>query len=130
MTFFKWKDSFNIGIDEIDKQHKLLLKYLNDCYLQASDDKRSKIDIDLIDKLKAYVATHFRFEESLMLDKGYPKLDHHEKQHKYFESQISEFDNSYAEGTERTAESVLAFLRDWFLKHILEQDKEYLSYVK
>jgi hemerythrin-like metal-binding protein len=61
---------------------------------------------------------------------GYPKLDHHEQQHKYFESQISEFENEYAGGTGRIAASVFAFLRDWFLEHILEQDKKYVPYVE
>ena len=129
MAFFKWKDSFSIGVDEIDQQHRLLLKYLNDCHIHVSAGKRSKIDPGLIDGLKAYAVTHFRFEESLMRTKGYPKLGQQEQQHKYFESQIVEFETAYAGGTERTAESVLAFLIDWFLKHILEQDKEFVAYV-
>ncbi len=130
MDFFKWKESFSIGIDEIDQQHRLLLKYLNACHLQVFDGKRSEIDPSLIDELKAYAATHFRFEESLMRAGGYPKLGHQEQQHKYFESQITEFESACAGGTERTAQSVLAFLRDWFLDHILEQDKGFVSYVK
>ena len=130
MAFFKWKDSFSIGIDEIDQQHRLLLEYLNDCHLQVFTGKRSEIDPGLIDGLKAYAAKHFQFEESLMLAMDYPKLGFQERQHKYFESQIAEFETAYAGGTERIAESVLAFLRDWFLKHILEVDKEFVSYVK
>lgn len=130
MTLFEWKDSFNIGIDEIDQQHRLLLKYLNDCYLQVSADKRSEIDRVLLDKLKTYAATHFRLEESLMRAGGYPKLDQHEQQHKFFESQISKFEKACAEGTGGSAESVLVFLKDWVLVHILEQDKGYVSYVK
>lgn len=130
MAFFKWKDSFSIGIDEIDQQHRLLLEYLNDCHQQVSVGKRSEIDPSLIDGLKAYAATHFQFEESLMRSIGYPKLGHQEQQHKYFESQIAEFENAVTGGAGGTAESVLAFLRDWFLKHILEQDKGFISYVK
>ena len=130
MAFFIWKDSFSIGIDEIDQQHRLLLEYLNECHMQVFAGKSSEIDHSLIDGLKAYADTHFQFEESLMLDKGYPKLGHQKKQHKYYKSKIAEFESAYAGGNERIARSVLVFLRDWFLDHILEQDKGVVSYVK
>lgn len=130
MTSYQWKDGFNTGIDEIDQQHRLLLKHLNDCHLKVSTGRRSEIGRELLDGLKRHAVMHFRLEESLMRAKGYPKLDHHEQQHKYFESQILEFENEYAEGTGRISATVLAFLRDWFLKHILEQDKEYVPYLE
>ena len=130
MTYFKWKDSFNIGIDEIDQQHRSFLEHLNDCYLQAFSGKRSEFDPSMIDGLKTYADTHFRFEESLMRAKGYPKVGDHERQHKYFESQIVEFENAYAGGTGKITESVFVFLRDWFLEHILDEDKGFISYVK
>jgi len=130
MAFFIWKDIFSIGIDEIDQQHRLLLEYLNDCHMQVIVGKSSKIDPFLIDGLKAYADTHFQFEESLMLNKGYPKLDHQKQQHKYFESKIAEFELAYAGGNRKIAKSVLVFLRDWFLDHILVQDGGFVSYVK
>ncbi len=71
-----------------------------------------------------------RFEEDLIRSSGYPKLEYHVRQHKYFEAQLAEFETVQAGGSGRTAESVLAFMRDWFLNHILEQDREYWPYVK
>jgi len=130
MDFFKWKNSFSIGIKEIDQQHMSFLEYLNECHLEVSGGKRSEIGQSLIDNLKAYATTHFRFEEALMQAKGYPKLKHQERQHKYFESQVAELETANAGRSERTAESLLAFLRDWFLKHILEEDKDFVPYVK
>ena len=130
MDFFKWKDSFSIGIEEIDQQHMSFLEYLNECHLKVSGTKGAEIGQSLIDALKVYAAEHFRFEEALMQAKGYPKLETQERQHKYFESQIAELETAKDEGSERTVESLLAFLRDWFLNHILEEDKDFASYVK
>ena len=131
MDFFKWNDSFSIGIEEIDQQHMSFLEYLNECHLKVSGSKRAEIGHSLIDSLKVYAATHFRSEEALMQAKGYPKLEHQARQHKYFESQITELETAAnAGGSERTVESPLAFLRDWFLNHILEEDKDFASYVK
>jgi len=130
MDFFKWKDSFRIGIEEIDQQHRVFLGYLNKYYLQIKGDKRDGMAPDMIKKLKAYADTHFRFEEDLIRLSGYPKVEYHERQHKYFEEQLAEFETSQAGGRGKTAESVLELLRDWFLNHILEQDKEFSPYVK
>ena len=130
MDSFKWKDGFNIGITEIDEQHRSFLDCLNDCYSQISSEKRTSIDQSLIDRLSAYAAMHFRFEESLMEAKGYPEIAQQRKMHKYFESQVAELEASLSKQGGRSMESVLSFLRDWFLNHIIEQDKKFASYVR
>ena len=129
MDFFTWKDSFAIGIEEIDRQHKVFLEYLNECYQQTARNSSAGIDRHLHEKLKEYASTHFRFEESLMQARGYPNLESHVGQHKYFESQIAELDAGQAEGRVRTTESLFVFLRDWFLSHILEDDRKFVPLV-
>jgi len=129
MNFFTWKDSFAIGIEEVDQQHKGFLEYLNECYQQTSRDSSAGIDPQLHEKLKEYAVKHFRFEESLMQARGYPTLGSHAKQHKYFESQVAELDARQSGGKARTTESLFVFLRDWFLCHILEDDKKFVPFM-
>jgi len=130
MDSFKWKDGFNIGIAEIDEQHRSFLECLNDCNAQISSGKRGSIDRSLIDRLSAYAAMHFRFEESLMEAEGYPEIAQQRTMHKYFEAQVAELEASLSKQGGRSLESVLAFLRDWFLNHVIEQDKKFASYVR
>jgi hemerythrin-like metal-binding protein len=129
MNFFTWKDSFAIGIEAIDQQHKGFLEYLNECYLQTSRNSSAEIDQHLHEELKDYAATHFRFEEELLQSKGYPNLESHVRQHKYFESQVAELDAAKAGGKTRTTESLFVFLRDWFLCHILEDDRKFVPLI-
>jgi hemerythrin-like metal-binding protein len=130
MNFFTWKDSFAIGNEEIDKQHKGFLEYLNECYLQTSRNSSAGIDRQLSEKLREYASTHFRFEEALFQANGYPDLEHHVKKHRYFESQVAELDAKKAGEKTRTTESLFVFLRDWFLCHILEDDKKFISFIR
>jgi len=130
MNLFKWKNGFDIGIAEIDEQHRSFLDCLNDCSAQIVSEKKASIDQGLIDRLRAYAAMHFRFEENLMVAKGYPEIEQHRKMHEYFESQVAELEASITNQRGRSIESVLSFLRDWFLNHIIEQDKKYAPYVK
>ncbi len=130
MDFFIWKENFNIGIEEIDQQHRSFLNILNDCYLKLSDNKKSVINRELIDKLKSYAAMHFRYEEQMMELCQYPEIEQQIKQHKYFVSQIAELESSGTEQSERSLDSILVFLRDWFLKHILEYDTKFVFFAK
>jgi len=44
MAFFIWKDSFNIGIEEIDQQHREFMELLNECYEVVSLSKKATLD--------------------------------------------------------------------------------------
>lgn len=125
-----WKSSFCLGDEEIDREHRKFLDLLNDCCLAARGQIHGKIDPILVHKLKAYAAMHFSYEEDLMRTMGYPDLERHQLQHRYFEEQIHELADVVAKHGERRIESIAAFLRDWFLRHILEQDKEYIPCIK
>ena len=130
VELFKWKESFNIGIEEIDRQHRSFLELLNDCYVKASGLGRSGIDPEMVAKLREYATSHFRFEEELMRFRSYPDMLSQQQQHRMFESMISEFEAEHAAGKDESVESVFTFLRDWFLNHILEEDKKIASFIK
>jgi hemerythrin len=130
VQFFKWKESFNVGIEEIDRQHRSFLELLNDCYVKASGLGRARIDPGMITKLREYATNHFRFEEEFMRFRSYPDMLTQEQQHRMFESMILEFEAEHAAGKDESIESVFEFLRDWFLNHILEEDKKIASFIK
>ncbi len=43
MEHFIWKQSFAIGIDEIDEQHKMFLDYVNECQIASSRNSSSQV---------------------------------------------------------------------------------------
>ena len=130
VEFFKWKESFNVGIEEIDRQHRSFLELLNDCYVKSSGLGRSRIDPGMIAKLRDYATRHFRFEEEFMRFRSYPDMLSQEQQHRMFESLILKYEAGRAAGKDESIESVFTFLRDWFLNHILEEDKKIASFMK
>lgn len=130
MAFFKWKDSFNIGIEELDHQHKTFLELLNECYESVSADKHAGIDSAMIEKLRQYATMHFHREEAMLRFASYPDMEHQQEQHKYFESKIRELEAEREAGKSRIVESVFEFLRDWFLNHILQEDKKFVPLIK
>ena len=125
MGFFVWKDTFNIGHEAVDLQHRLFLETLNKYYEITFGGKEELVDKELINRLKQYATTHFRFEEELMQSVGYPEMERHRNQHRYFESLVRDFEAAHRQGKTQALSSAVSFLRDWFLNHILDEDKKF-----
>jgi hemerythrin-like metal-binding protein len=125
MGFFVWKDAFNVGHEAVDLQHRLFLETLNEYYEMTFGGRKEFVDKQLIDKLKQYAFTHFRFEEDLMQSAGYSEIERHRNQHRYFESLVRDFETAHREGKTQALSSAVSFLRDWFLNHILDVDKKF-----
>lgn len=130
MVFFKWKDHFNIGIDELDRQHRTFLELLNEYSKSVSCGERHCIDTAMIEKLRHYASTHFHREEEMLRFASYPDMEHQEEEHKYFESKIMELEAEHKAGKQRSAQVVFEFIRDWFLNHILQEDKKFVNLIK
>jgi len=129
MAFFIWKDDFSVGIEDIDSQHKKFLGYLNECHDAVTLERQTVVSRELIDKLKAYAKDHFIFEENIMQFSGFPELEKHRQLHRNFATQILQLENPPNAGSTTTAKAVLAMLRDWFLNHILEEDRKMALHV-
>lgn len=130
--FFQWKESFSVGIDEIDDQHRFFLELLNNCYAKVAENSEKVVDRALVQELKEYVEVHFAYEEKVLQYVGYEKLEQHRVQHDYFRSLVAELDATCQEGNLSGVKltSTLSILRDWFLHHVLEEDMRYVRYLK
>lgn len=125
MDTYTWNERFNVGDREIDKQHRLFLQYVNDCHDAACRYDQKHLIGATIYNLEMYASTHFNYEEARMKEMGYPELERHMQEHAYFKKQLRELIAAHAdEKKTSTIESLLGFMRDWFLVHILEHDKK------
>ena len=129
MGFFQWKDSFNIGNAEIDRQHRAFLEMLNEYYDSGSGSTKDGTDDQLVKRIAEYAANHFRFEEQIMREAGYAESERQQKQHRYFESLVSELASNRREGRSDDLKRILSLLKDWFLRHILEEDRKFIPYL-
>lgn len=119
-----WKSSFEIGIAEIDRQHKLLFTYLNEGLAQTTDTA------GIFVKLKEYAGEHFAGEEKLMRKINYPGLEVHLRQHRLFEEQMEQLEKALGNSEKQTIITLVSFLKGWFLEHILAEDTNYANYMR
>lgn len=130
MEQFVWKASFALGIDEIDLQHRMLLKHLNDCIRYASVHDSTVDTHGIIDDLKAYARLHFTAEESLLRKIGYPESALHQQRHRLFEEQVTQMEQAVTSGEKYAVTSLISFLKDWYMQHVLVEDKRYAEYMQ
>jgi hemerythrin len=131
MEFLKWKDQFSVNIPEMDTHHQKFFQLLNQIHHHNGRQDRSADFLDgLFGELFSYVQIHFTEEEALLEQTGFEGLANQKKQHQYFREQLIQFKEQLFSGNAIGTQSVLNFMRDWFLNHILETDKQYGAYFK
>ena len=127
---FPWGPKILIGIDEIDNQHKELVKFINQLYKAMKMKRSAKIFKQIITGLTDYTVFHFRHEEQLFKKYHYPETDKHIKEHYNLVSEINEFKDQFEKGKAAVSMELMNFLTDWLKDHILRTDKKYVPFLK
>ncbi len=125
MDFIEWNDNFSVNVEEIDIQHREMLRIINRLLETLSDEKSSEIVEDTLSKLTDYTMTHFKTEEDYFDQFNYSRSSTHKEEHRGFAEQILEFKKIFKEGRESLHLEVTNFLMNWLLNHLLISDKEY-----
>ena len=126
----KWSDEYNIGIEYIDQDHKKLVHLLNQFsiaydYAQCEDFEREALT-DLV----SYTKYHFKREEKLMADYGYPGLVEHQKEHQAMIDTVDDYVKIYEKQGHDSLKQVTNLLTFWLFNHIQESDKQYRDYLE
>jgi hemerythrin len=86
--------------------------------------------VGIFDKLKVYAREHFIGEEKLMRKIDYPGLEGHQQQHRLFEEQMEQLEETVVSNERQAVTTLVSFMRDWFLDHILVADADYADYMR
>jgi hemerythrin len=129
MKSLEWKESYSVGVQSLNEQHKVLVGHLNTIYdLFDSPDKSEQVGI-LLSELEQYALVHFRSEEDLFIKYKYHGLKNHALEHRLYEQKVSEFKTRFDSADNNVTLDMLEFLVDWLTGHILGSDQEYRRYL-
>jgi hemerythrin len=128
MPFMEWTQELETGIKEIDSQHRQFVNLINelDDAIQTSNADGIK---HVIEGVLNYTITHFEFEEELMQKAGFSSLKAHQQSHEYFMRKVAVLRGRFNAG-ENVSLLLLSMLKDWFVKHIKDEDRNYIDSVK
>ena len=126
-----WEESYELGIELIDNQHKQLVDLINKLYQAclAGNATVASSFKDAMGHMVEYVRFHFGAEQDLMNRANYPNFGEHKKQHEVLIKDILEAAKAYSEGKKFVPHTFVRTLRDWVLGHIAVSDKAYSKYI-
>jgi hemerythrin len=128
----RWTNDLSSGIEEIDLQHKELIRQVN-AFLTATRKGRGKEEIsNLIVFLKEYVLKNFSEEEKHMLNSDYPGYSTHKHEHAMFINDLSDIEKEFL--THGVSSYFLIQVQkklcNWIGDHLCEVDKKMADYFK
>ncbi|MGE5412225.1 MAG: bacteriohemerythrin [Clostridiales bacterium] len=123
MPYITWTSNYNIGISEIDAQHKRLIEIIDEIYESVNSGKEKEVTHRIINELIDYYITHFSVEERIMSEHGYVSYISHTKEHNDFKIVIEGYRKEIESGQLVVSMEMVKYLKEWFIKHILVSDK-------
>ncbi len=134
---FIWTEALRTGHDEIDRQHQKLYEAFHGLSRLLTVPG---VHIDywfgmVMRQADDYVLNHFRDEEALQAEIGYPRLGEHKKQHEGIVDDLKKHRavivklKTNPEKIEE-AEKLMRFLSDWLEKHVLIEDMDIVDFLK
>jgi len=123
MSLLIWGPMFEVGVQQIDTQHRKLFDLAN----ELADAVRAGRGMEplgkILNELTSYTQTHFASEEQLMTHYGYAATAEHKAYHQDLIRQITDFKRAFSAGDVGIVDKALQFFTDWLAKHIMETDK-------
>lgn len=121
----EWQDYLSVGVEDIDRQHKLLIDKYNDFFEAFSEGRAGEEVIRLLGFLEEYVVTHFADEERLQRQIGFPDYEKHRLQHEELFRKVAEIKERL--GGEPPDPSLISstglLLTGWLIEHISVMDR-------
>jgi hemerythrin len=121
----EWDNSFLIGIDELDYEHKALIDDINSLHKElAEHNAKSEIE-KCLGEIHARMQAHFALEERVMKDGEYEHFDEHKDVHDALLDTYTEYMIRYLDDVDACAGNAIEeFLKRWVIDHILTSDKK------
>lgn len=125
MGLLPWEDKYSVNIAKIDLQHKKLVEAINafQVSLLAGHSRKDmqKVFASVLD----YTLHHFKTEEDLMIEHGFPGLEEHRKEHERFTKEIVAYLDTFLDTDKDIATDMAAYLLQWLERHVFSMDRKY-----
>ena len=125
---FEWQEEYNIGVAEIDKEHRRLFKIINKLMAASPEDGENyqRTCQEGMKFFRGHALKHFSDEELYMATMGYEGLERHKKIHKSFrEDTLPALEQELERDgySQEVIEHFLGVCTGWLVGHTLTEDQ-------
>lgn len=125
----EWSDEYSVGIEEIDSQHRRLVKLFSMVGASIERNRSSCEDgLDWIETLKGVAESHMEFEEALMRLYDYQEIVEHQQAHRLFIRKMAVILKTTP--NEPAVVAVLTgYLSEWLKGHVRGADARFAQFI-
>lgn len=130
--YAEFNNNILTGNETIDGQHKELIDRINKLVRTCENGSCQLEAIKMLDYLADYTDFHFKEEEALQEEVGYPGLEEHKKRHDEFRVAVNELHEMLVEEegpSEAFVQAVQNNVTDWLYHHIKGFDCSVAAYI-
>lgn len=127
MPKFIWSEKFEMGIANLDAQHRYMFGLANEITALARADADPRQLNEAIEGLIEYVQLHFNAEERAMEKCGYPMLDKHRQEHVDLTQRL--FKLGLTQPTKVQSLELSKLVIHWLQHHIMESDMAFGKFI-
>ncbi len=124
MAFFEWSADMAIDGGVIDQDHQQLIALVNQLHRYTAEGQGREVVGEVLAELLGYTEAHFRREEQLMVEWGFPDLPAHRVKHERLVLRMQELQRLHDAGSMAVAALLSVAMRDWLSLHIRRSDRE------
>lgn len=124
----QWCESYSVGHEDLDSQHRKLLDIVNSLTRMVSDTSSSSI-LFILDSLSQYTVYHFTYEEQYFEENQFPGIEQHKEKHREFLNQVLLWRELFESNTPPNLAEISKYLRSWLINHISIADKKMVKWI-
>ncbi|MDD2770296.1 MAG: diguanylate cyclase [Methylococcus sp.] len=124
-----WHGGYACGHPKIDEQHQALFRRINDLLASTVADCPPDRVIAVLDSLIAEVVRHFRDEEAVLQEIGFPGLTRHAAIHRQLADRATELTLRFRKDKLAIGDLLRYLTYELVAGHMLKEDREYYPYL-
>lgn len=127
----EWMESLEIGVPEIDRDHKGLIEDANAITRALVDGQDRGAIIDSVARMEHDCTAHFRREEAILRRNRFAEREAHAAEHRRIEHEIAEIKSMLQtiDGPEHLVRELALSFRTILIDHLLRYDLKYKSHL-
>jgi hemerythrin len=130
MNKITWKDEYSVGTEDLDSQHKDVMKLINRLIDYTSSSMPSEKFADILHDVHKHYIEHLEYEVQLLKKLHYPAFEEHNDLHEKYHETIALLTFDASEYDDLIPQKLLDFLNHLWTEHLLVEDMKYKEFIQ
>lgn len=122
MAIIDWTAEFELGVPDIDKEHRELIALINELHSEIGDTASTGDIVTRLQEIYRQIADHFAHEEQHMRESRYLSYAEHKEDHEILLDDLRDIIKQVEDAGSYSEDRLSGDLEYWFSEHFRTHD--------